>query len=71
MKRDTLSHILSVARGDEPADLVFKNGKVVNVFTAEILELDVAVAKDTIAAVGQGYNGKEVIDLDGSFLVPG
>lgn len=71
MKRDTLRHTLAVARGDETADLVLKNGKVVNVFTAEILTHDIAIAGETIAAVGSGYRGKEELDVGGFFVVPG
>jgi adenine deaminase len=34
---------LSVARGAQPADLVFKNARVVNVFRGEIHKTNVAV----------------------------
>ena len=71
MKRNNLLHTLAVARGDETADLVLKNGKVVNVFTAEVLELDVVIAGETIAAAGPGYSGREEIDVHGCFIVPG
>ena len=33
-----LSTFLPIARGDEPADLVLRNGRVINVFTGEIIE---------------------------------
>jgi adenine deaminase len=32
----SLAKVLAVARGDEPADLVLRNGKVVNTFTGEV-----------------------------------
>ena len=38
MDRDALQHLLAVARGDEPADLLFVNCRVVNVLTGEIQE---------------------------------
>lgn len=65
--------LIQVARGKHPADLVFRNGRIVNVFTNEIYEADVAVWKGYIAGVGpQGaYNGERVIDLEGQYLVPG
>ena len=39
-----LQRRLAVARGDEPADLVVRGGRVLSVFTREWLEADVAVA---------------------------
>ncbi len=71
MDKQAFLHLLAVARGDEPADLLLKNAKVVNVFTGEILEADVALAGEWIAAVGQGYEGEASIDLEGSYLIPG
>ncbi len=71
MDKQAFLHLLAVARGDEPADLLLKNAKVVNVFTGEILEADVALAGEWIAAVGQGYEGEAIIDLKGSYLIPG
>ena len=71
MDRKALQNVLEVARGDAPADLVLRNGRVLNVFTGEILEQEVAIVGETIAAVGEGYEGNEVIDLGGRFVVPG
>ena len=66
-----LERFLPIARGDEPADLVLKNGHVVNVFTAEIVEADVAIAGDRIVGVGSGYEGRRTIDLQGRYVCPG
>ena len=71
MNRETLLHTLAIARGDEPADLLLTNAHVVNVFTGEVLDTDVAIAGETIAAVGTGYTGKTTLDLGGQYLVPG
>ena len=38
-----LADLIEVARGDEPADLLLKDAKVVNVFTGEIEETHVAI----------------------------
>ena len=43
--------LLSVAKGEAPADLVIRNGKIVNVYYGEIYDGGVAVCGDTIAAV--------------------
>ncbi len=71
MNRETLLHLLAVARGDEPADVLLTNVHVVNVFTGEVLDASVALAGETIAAVGRGYTGKTTLDLGGHYLVPG
>jgi adenine deaminase len=63
--------LLSVARGDEPADVVLSGGRVVNVFTGEIERTDVAVVGERIAGVGPGYEGERRIELDGACVVPG
>ena len=51
-------------------DLVLKNGKVVNVFTGEILTGDVAVKDGYIVGVGN-YRGKVEEDVSGKYVVPG
>jgi adenine deaminase len=67
----TRSSLLAVARGDAPADLLLRNGQVVNVFTCEIEEVDVALAGGIIAGVGDGYEAVSTVDLGGEFLLPG
>ena len=44
-----LARRLAVARGDEPADLVVRGGRVLSVFTREWLETDVAIADGFVA----------------------
>ena len=62
---------LAVARGDEPADLVLKGGRVASVFTGELLEADVAVSGQHVAGVGPGYEGRETFDARGLTILPG
>jgi adenine deaminase len=66
-----LSNFLPIARGDEPADRALRNGRVINVFTGEIIEADVAIAGDTIVGVGSDYKAQEEIDLGGRYVCPG
>lgn len=66
-----MTRLLAVARGDEPADLLLTGGRVVNVFTGEVEEVDVAVAGAWIAGVGEGYHAARVVDLGGDVLLPG
>jgi len=63
--------VVAVARGDAPADLALDGGRVVNVFTHEILEQSVAVVDGIIAAVGEARDARERIDLGGRLLLPG
>ncbi|HSL65550.1 MAG TPA: adenine deaminase, partial [Gaiellaceae bacterium] len=66
----TLSRRLAVARGDEPADLVVRGGRVLSVFTREWLEADVAVVDGFVAGLG-AYEGRETLDASGRWIVPG
>jgi adenine deaminase len=67
---ETLRRRLAVARGDEPADLVVRGGRVLSVFTKEWLETDVAVVDGFVAGLGE-YEGRETLDASGTFVVPG
>src|SRR5919199_6636343 len=65
-----LARRLAVARGDEPADVVVRGGRVLSVFTREWLEVDVAISDGWIAGLGS-YEGREVVDASGGYVVPG
>jgi adenine deaminase len=65
-----LQRRLAVARGDAPADLVVRGGRVLSVFTREWLEADVAIVDGMIAGLGS-YEGEKTIDAAGRFVVPG
>jgi len=66
-----LAHLISVAKGELPADLILANAKVVNVFTGEVETGNVAIYGDRIAGVGDYHQAKQVIDLRGKYLAPG
>jgi len=68
--RELLRHRLAVARGDRPADLVLTGGRVLSVFTGELLEADVAIAGEHVAGIGR-YEGQETVDVTGLILLPG
>ncbi len=63
--------ILPVARGDVPADLLIKNVKLVNVFSGEIEDTNIAIYRKRIAGIGDYTEGKEVLDLQGAYVLPG
>jgi len=67
--------IVKVALGKEPADTAIVGGRLVNVHTLEILEADVAIKGDRIAAVGDVAHTigdrTTVIDAGGRYITPG
>lgn len=70
MNKSLLKKRIDVAAKRQQADIVIKNGKVVDVFNKEIMEKDIAIVDGVIAGIG-AYEGKEVIDAEGNFIVPG
>ncbi len=66
-----LAQLISVAKGELPADLLLANAKVVNVFTGEIESGNVAICGEQIAGVGDYHQAKQVLDLTGKYLAPG
>jgi adenine deaminase len=67
---DSRTRLLAAARGDEKADIVLKNGTVVNVFSSELIKTDVALCGSTIVGLGS-YSGKTEIDCRGKYIAPG
>jgi len=65
-----LAKIIRVARGKMPADLVLKNGRIVNVFSSEVYAGDIAIWGERIVGIGD-YEGKKEIDLKKAFVLPG
>jgi len=66
-----LISIIEVARGEKEADLLLKNGKIINVFSGEIYSMDVAIYKGMIVGLGEGYHAKNEMDISNQYLSPG
>ncbi|MHB0867377.1 MAG: adenine deaminase [Thermoleophilia bacterium] len=66
----SLEEIIAVGRGLQPADLVIRNARVVDVLACDIVTTDVAVHAGMVAGLGS-YEGETVIDLEGRYLCPG
>ncbi len=64
-----IEHKLAVARGERPAQTLFANAQVVNVFSGEIHAANVAVDDGRVVGFGD-YEAKDVIDLGGAYLAP-
>src|SRR5881396_3054537 len=65
-----LAAIIQVARGEQPAELLLKNARVVNVFSGEIEETFIAITHSRVVGLGE-YDARQVIDLKGRFVAPG
>jgi len=63
--------LISVAKGETPADLILANARIVNTLNGEIEEGNVAICGSIIAGVGDYEQGQQVIDLKGKYLSPG
>lgn len=59
-----------VSLGKKKAQLVLKNGTVIQVFTNELLKADVAIENGVIVGVGS-YEGEQEVDMTGKYLCPG
>ena len=75
---NTLDHklhkqLIDCAAGRIQADLVLKNGRIIHVFTGEVIQGDIAVINGSIAGVDEHgkYEGKEERDLAGCYVSPG
>jgi adenine deaminase len=69
---DDLNRTLAVARGDEPADLLLRNARLVNVLSGEIHPADIAVAGGIVTGLGGGpISAREEIDLEGLYVASG
>ena len=64
------SHVLAVARGDEPADLLISGGRVFCDSTREWLDTSLAIADGVIAGWGE-REAREHVDVGGAALTPG
>jgi len=69
-RREHLKDQIQAAAGRKRAPLVLKSAKVLNVFTEELMEADVAVCGGCIVGLGD-YDGEVETDLAGKIICPG
>src|ERR1700721_4427654 len=69
--RDILERQIDQALGRLPADLVIRNARILNLVNGELQSGDIAVCGSTIVGTLDSYRGKEEIDAQGRFAVPG
>lgn len=61
---------IDLASGKIKPELVLKNARIINVFSHEIIEGDIAIDHGKIIGIGN-YLGEREIDLEGKFVSPG
>uniref|UniRef100_A0A7C4UCU5 Adenine deaminase n=1 Tax=candidate division WOR-3 bacterium TaxID=2052148 RepID=A0A7C4UCU5_UNCW3 len=66
-----IKEIIPVSLEKEPADIILKNCKIVNVFSGEIEEGNIALFRKRIAGIGDYKYGKKIIDIKGKYVCPG
>jgi adenine deaminase len=66
-----LSKLVAIARGDEPADLVLTNARLIDVLSGRIEPTEIAIAGPLVAGIGGAYRGRESVDLEGRYVCPG
>lgn len=68
---DNLARMIRAGRGIEPADIVVRNVRLLDVITGAITQTDIAIVGDRIVGTHANYKGKTEIDGRGRFAVPG
>ncbi|MEC1633340.1 adenine deaminase [Bacillus mojavensis] len=70
MNKEALVKRLNASARRQKADIVIKNGKIMDVYNHEWIYEDIAITDGVIVGLGQ-YEGEETIDAEGQIIVPG
>ncbi len=73
---EVTERLVAVAQGREKADVVIRNGRLINVNTGEIMDnIDIAITHGRIALVGDSTHAigpeTDIIDAKGLYMAPG
>jgi adenine deaminase len=66
-----LKRKIALAKGQKKADLLITNTRIVNVFSGEIYDSDVAISDGIFVGIGKGYAAQTLYDAKGRFMCPG
>jgi adenine deaminase len=66
-----LHDLIATGRGEVPADIVLRGGRVFDLVTGDLVATDVAITGETIVGVFGDYDAWRVIDVTGRIIVPG
>lgn len=70
LDKEQLKLRIDMAAGRELPELVLRNCRIVNVFSEEIIDGDIAIHDGIIVGIGS-YRGRHERDLAGAFVAPG
>jgi adenine deaminase len=72
MKLDSsrLKDLIEVARGQRPADLCLRGGRIVNVFSGRVEAQDLAIHAGYVVGWGN-YTARRDLDVQGAYICPG
>ena len=71
MKYETYKKLAPAALGKVKADTIFKNCKIVDVFTGEVVDGNIGIKDGIILGVSRSMQGRKEIDLKGAYVCPG
>jgi adenine deaminase len=71
LSADQLTHMIKAGSGAEPADLVIRNARLLDLVSGTITETDIAIVGDRIVGTHGRYESRAHIDARGRFAVPG
>ena len=68
---ELLTRMIKAGAGEEPADVVIKNVRLLDVISGTITHTDIAIVADRIVGTYGYYNGRQLIEGDNRYVVPG
>jgi len=68
---DLLRRAILQGQGAEPADLVLKGGRFLDLVSGDLVSSDIAITGDRISGTFGSYSGRHEIDIAGKTVVPG
>jgi len=66
-----LGAMIDQGKGSQPADLVLKGGRFLDLVSGQIISSDIAICEDRIVGTFGNYQGKQEFDITGKIVVPG
>ena len=70
MDKTELIPLIKASSGEIECDLVLKNGRIVDVFSGEVIEASLGIKNGVIVGFGDDYVGKEILDVKGKIISP-
>lgn len=66
-----MRNLIDIAQHISEADIVLKNGTIVDVFSLETYQADVAIHNGYIIGIGNYEQGRNCVDVSGKYIIPG